>query len=98
MGMFHRCLLLLPLLTLPGLAGTIDTMTSTCKAGYGGDAGPATAAELNQPFHCDLDGRGNLYIAESSNHCIRKIDLRTGKISTVAGTGRKGYSGDGGPA
>jgi hypothetical protein len=55
-------------------------------------------ARLNQPFHCDLDGKGSLYIAEANNHCIRKVDLKTGIITTVAGTGKKGYSGDGGPA
>jgi streptogramin lyase len=79
-------------------AGTIDTVAGTGKAGYAGDGGKATAAQLNQPFHCDLDGKGNLYVAEAFNHCIRKIDLKTGVITTVAGTGAKGYTGDGGPA
>src|SRR5262249_49782959 len=60
--------------------------------------GAATKATLNQPFHCELDGKGALYIAEDKNHCIRKVDLKTGTISTIAGTGKKGYSGDGGPA
>jgi streptogramin lyase len=79
-------------------AGTIDTVAGTGKAGYASDGGKATAAQLNQPFHCDLDGKGNLYVAEAFNHCIRKIDLKTGVITTVAGTGAKGYTGDGGPA
>src|SRR5687768_11723972 len=60
--------------------------------------GPANAAQLNEPFHCEVDGRGNLYIAESGNHCIRKVNLKTGVITTVAGTGKKGYTGDGSPA
>src|SRR5262245_27769541 len=79
-------------------AGSIDTVAGTGKAGYAGDGGKATAAQLNQPFHCDLDGKGNLYVAEAFNHCIRKIDLKTGVITTIAGTGTKGYTGDGGPA
>ncbi|MFQ3593227.1 MAG: hypothetical protein SNJ82_08580, partial [Gemmataceae bacterium] len=79
-------------------ASTIDSVAGTGKAGYAGDGGPATAALLNQPFHCVLDGKGNLLIAEANNHCIRKLDLKTGILSTVAGTGKKGLSGDGGPA
>ncbi len=73
-------------------------VAGTGKKGFAGDGGPAARALLNQTFHCELDGRGNLYIAEADNHCIRKVDLKTGVISTVAGTGKKGYSGDGGPA
>jgi sugar lactone lactonase YvrE len=76
----------------------METAVGTGKAGYNGDGGPATQALLNQPFHCDLDRQGNLYVAEALNHCIRKVDRKTGVITTVAGTGKKGYSGDGGPA
>ncbi|HMF14206.1 MAG TPA: hypothetical protein VKE94_17945, partial [Gemmataceae bacterium] len=76
----------------------ISTFAGTGKAGYSGDCGKATAAELNQPFHCDLDKAGSLYVAEAFNHCIRKIDGATGVISTVAGNGTKGYGGDGGLA
>jgi streptogramin lyase len=77
---------------------TIDTVVGTGEKGYSGDGGPAIKARLNQPFHCDLDGKGGLYIAEAGNHCIRKVDLKSGTITTVAGCGKKGYSGDGGPA
>lgn len=91
-------LLALPCLLSVTAAGTIDTIAGTGKAGYTGDGGKASVALLNQPFHCELDGKGNLYIAEAFNHCIRKIDLKTGLITTVAGTGAKGYTGDGGPA
>src|SRR5262245_47901569 len=87
-------LLLLALLHAP----TIDTVAGTGKLGYSGDGGPATKAALNQPFHCCLDGKGHLYIAEANNHCLRRLDLKTGTIDTVAGTGKKGFSGDGGPA
>jgi streptogramin lyase len=79
-------------------AGHIDTVAGTGTAGYDGDGKRALEAKLSQPFHCDLDGKGRLYIAEAGNHCVRKVDLKTGRISTVAGTGVKGYSGDGGPA
>ena len=76
----------------------IQTIAGTGRAGYDGDGGQAAEAALDQPFHCDLDGRGSLYLAEAGNHCVRKLDLATGVITTVAGCGAAGYSGDGGPA
>lgn len=82
----------------PLLAGTIDSVAGTGTKGYSGDGGPAVQALLHEPFHCELDGKGHLYIAEALNHCIRKVDLRSGVITTVAGCGKKGFSGDGGPA
>lgn len=89
----------LPLaLFICGVSPSIDTIAGTGKPGYAGDGGPAAEAQLNQPFHCDLDTGGNLYIADAFNHCIRKIDLKSGIITTVAGCGKKGYSGNGGPA
>lgn len=78
--------------------GMITTVAGTGEPGYAGDGGPATRALLRQPFHVDFDPAGNLLIAEAENHLIRKVDLRTGRIATVAGSGRKGYDGDGGPA
>ncbi len=80
------------------LAGPITTVAGIGKPGYSGDGGPAKAAQLNQPFHCDLDAKGNLYVADAMNHCVRMVDARTGVITTVAGTGKRGYTGDGGPA
>jgi hypothetical protein len=82
----------------PPAKGEIATAAGTGKKGFAGDGGKATAALLNEPFHCELDGKGNLYIAEAMNHCIRKVDFKTGVITTVAGNGKKGYTGDGGPA
>ena len=76
----------------------ITTLAGTGERGHTGDGGLAAKATLSEPFHCDVDNKGHLYIAESTNHCIRKVDLKSGKISTVAGTGKKGYSGDGGKA
>lgn len=91
------CLALL-LLAGAGVAATIDSVAGTGTKGFAGDGGPADKALLEQPFHCDVDNKGSLYIAEANNHCIRKVDLKTGKITTVAGTGKKGYTGDGGKA
>ena len=78
--------------------GTITTMVGTGEAGYDGDGGPAGSAQLNEPFMCAFDRLGNLYVAEAMNHCVRRIDGRSGVITTVAGTGELGYGGDGGPA
>jgi sugar lactone lactonase YvrE len=66
--------------------------------GYAGDGGPATSAALNMPHEIAFDARGDLYIAERDNHVVRKVDAATGVISTLAGTGAAGFSGDGGPA
>ena len=74
------------------------TIAGNGEKGYSGDGGPATAASLNMPHEVRFDARGNFYIAERDNHVVRKVDGRTGVISTVAGTGVAGFSGDGGPA
>ena len=78
--------------------GTITTMAGTGKSGYDGDGGPAGSALLNEPFMCVFDRQGNLYVAEAMNHCVRRIDGHSNVITTVAGTGELGYSGDAGPA
>ena len=78
-------------------AGNISTAAGIGTAGYGGDGGAATAAQLNLPQGVAVDGAGNVYIADSHNNRIRKVDA-AGNISTVAGTGWHGYSGDGGSA
>ena len=78
--------------------GTISTVAGTGTAGFSGDAAAAAAAQLNSPRGLDADEAGNLYIADTSNHRIRKIDVSTGNISTVAGTGTAGYGGDGAAA
>src|SRR5262249_24053413 len=85
-------------LTFPLAAGVIDTVAGTGKPGQTGDGGKATEATLDQPFHCELFGKDTLYIAEAGSHCVRKLDLKTGTLTTVAGTGKKGYTGDGGKA
>ncbi|MGE3536803.1 MAG: hypothetical protein AB7N91_05105 [Candidatus Tectimicrobiota bacterium] len=78
--------------------GMIHTMVGTGDKGYTGDGGAAAEARLSEPFMCAFDRHGHLYIVEATNHCVRRIDLQSGVISTVAGTGAAGYSGDGGPA
>jgi sugar lactone lactonase YvrE len=78
--------------------GIIQTVAGTGEKGYAGDGGLATQALMSEPFMCAFDTQGNLYVAEATNHCIRRIDKATGVITTVAGTGVVGYSGDGGPA
>ena len=75
-------------------AGIISTIAGTGTPGFSGDGGPANAAQLNWPRIVALDGAGNLYITDSQNHRIRKVDA-SGTISTVAGTGTGGFSGDG---
>jgi sugar lactone lactonase YvrE len=85
------------------LVGRIDTngkfalVAGATNGGYAGDGGPARKASLSRPLGIALDGAGNLYIADSGNHAVRKIDAN-GVIATVAGTGKAGYGGDGGLA
>src|SRR5207249_1010686 len=74
----------------------IITIAGNGTAGYSGDGGTATAAALNSPFGIRIGSAGNLLIADSGNSAIRKVS--NGIISTVAGNGTVGYSGDGGPA
>jgi trimeric autotransporter adhesin len=78
--------------------GVITTIAGTGIAGYGGDDGPATSATFVAIKGIDIDDENNIYIADSGNNVIRRIDAATGKITTVAGTGTAGYTGDGGMA
>jgi sugar lactone lactonase YvrE len=69
-----------------------------CQGGFGGDGGPAKNATLHHAAAAALDVDGNLYIADTINHRIRRVDMSTGLIYTIAGNGVNGFSGDGGPA
>jgi sugar lactone lactonase YvrE len=80
-----------------GLDGTITTIAGSSLIGFAGDGGPATAARLYYPRGVHVDGNGNLYIADTGNHRIRKVDVN-GIITTVAGDGTATFSGDSGPA
>ena len=88
------------LLTI-GTLFTCPAFLSAVGPGSGsfvGDGGPATDARLNNPHGVAVDRAGNLYIADSSNDRIRRVDRETGVITTVAGSGERGFAGDGGPA
>lgn len=76
----------------------ISTAAGSGQKGYSGDGGPALAASLNEPYEVRFDKSGNMFFAEMQNHVVRRVDARTHVISTVAGTGTAGFSGDGGPA
>ena len=78
--------------------GTITTVAGNGKRGYSGDGQKATEASLNEPYELRFDRHGNLYVVERMNHVVRFVDARTGLIRTVAGNGKAGFSGDGGPA
>ena len=78
--------------------GIITKVAGTIWSGYNGDNRDATSARLYYPFGVHVDASHNTYIADTYNHRIRKVDGKTGIITTVAGIGSKGFSGDGGPA
>jgi RHS repeat-associated protein len=78
--------------------GIITTIAGNGTQGYAGDGGPATSASFYYPQGIAVDGAGNVYIADQSNHRLRKITASTGTITTIAGNGTAGFSGDGGPA
>ena len=79
------------------LNGIITTIAGTGVAGYAGDGGAASLAQLNNPFRIKIDAIGNIYLAEFGNNVIRKINT-SGIITTIAGNGTSGFSGDGGEA
>ena len=84
--------------TMLDAAGRPSVLAGTGEKGYAGDGGPAAEARFNGPHHLLLGPDGALYVADTWNYVVRRIDLATREITTVAGTGVKGYSGDGGPA
>ena len=80
---------------LNALTNTASTVAGTGVSGASGDNGPAASAQLSAPGSVSADGQGNLYIADTGNHKIRRVDASTGFITTVAGTGAADYYGDG---
>ncbi|MCA1674133.1 MAG: hypothetical protein LC799_18695, partial [Actinobacteria bacterium] len=86
----HRVQMLSP-------SGVITTVAGNGTAGFSGDGGPATAAQLSNPYAVAVDGAGNAYVADTGNHRVRKIDA-SGVITTIAGDGIYDSTGDGGPA
>jgi DNA-binding beta-propeller fold protein YncE len=87
-GRSHRVRTILP-------DGTLSTAAGTGESGFSGDGGPATEAMIYFPAGIDI-AAGKLYIADSGNHRVRAVDLASGAIATVAGTGAAGFGGDGG--
>ena len=78
--------------------GKITIVAGNGKQGYSGDGGLATKAQLNEPYEVRFDVAGNMFFVEMKNNIVRRVDAKSGIISTVAGTGKVGFSGDNGPA
>ncbi len=78
--------------------GIIHTIAGNGTKGYSGDGGDALNAQLNEPYEVRFDSDGNMFFVEMRNHIVRRMDAKTGIISTIAGTGEEGFSGDGGKA
>lgn len=78
--------------------GAVTRFAGTGTPGYGGDNGPADSASFTDPHGIVIGPDQQMYVADTQNHRVRRIDLRTRIVTTIAGTGERGYSGDGGPA
>lgn len=78
--------------------GEITTVAGCGQQGYSGDGGPAAQASMNEPYEIRFDAHGNMFVVEMKNHVVRRVDAKTKVISTVAGSGKPGFGGDGGPA
>ena len=78
--------------------GNVTTVVGDGEGRFSGDGDSALQASLHRPHEIRFDDEGNLYIADMLNHAIRKVDLQLSRITTIAGTGEAGFSGDGGPA
>lgn len=81
-----------------GQDGKIETFAGSNDQGHKGDGGPANQAALNMPYELAWDKAGNLFIVELGNHDVRRVNAKTHVITTIAGTGKAGFDGDGGPA
>ena len=79
-------------------SGIISTLAGTGDWGFSGDGGPAVSARLTRPYGLALDSEGNLFVTDSGNHRVRRVDAEARTIETVAGNGELGFSSDGGPA
>lgn len=78
--------------------GKLATVAGTGQPGYSGDGGPAIAAKLHEPYEVRFDAKGDVFWVERLSNSVRKLDVKTGIIRTIAGNGTSGFSGDGGPA
>jgi DNA-binding beta-propeller fold protein YncE len=84
--------------TQPSTEWTVSVVAGTGVQGYSGDGSSALQARLNNPFDLAFSPDGSLVFSDTFNHCIRRIDAGNGTISTICGTGERGFAGDGGPA
>ncbi|MEA2776180.1 MAG: hypothetical protein QOF90_1586 [Acetobacteraceae bacterium] len=84
--------------TQPSTEWTVSVVAGTGVQGYSGDGSSALQARLNNPFDLAFSPDGSLVFSDTFNHCIRRIDASSGTISTICGTGERGFAGDGGPA
>ncbi|MDL2717909.1 MAG: hypothetical protein PT977_09155 [Acidobacteriota bacterium] len=85
-------------LRLDAKTGRVEVAAGSGMNRYRGDGGAAASAEMNQPASLAVDAAGNVFIADTQNHAIRRLDAKTGILTTIAGDGTPGFSGDGGPA
>ena len=85
-------------LRLDGETGKLTSVAGSGVKGYAGDGGRATEAQLNEPYEVRFDSKGNMLVLDMRNHALRRVDAKTGIISTIAGDGTLGDRGDGGPA
>ncbi|MEZ6128110.1 MAG: hypothetical protein R3C59_05485 [Planctomycetaceae bacterium] len=76
----------------------ITTVVGTGTKGYTGNGGPATNAQINEPYELRFDKDGHLFFVEMQNHIVRRVDAKTGVVTLIAGCGEQGFAGDGGPA
>jgi DNA-binding beta-propeller fold protein YncE len=86
------------ILRLDRQSGQVTSVAGNGRKGHSGDGGPATQASLYEPYEVRFDSHGNMFIVDMKNHAIRRVDKKTGTITTVAGDGVAGDRGDGGPA
>jgi sugar lactone lactonase YvrE len=86
------------ILRLDAKTGEITLAAGNGLSDFAGDGGPGPAAQLNQPASLAVDGAGNVFIADTQNHAVRRLDAKTHILTTVAGDGTAGFKGDGGPA
>ena len=80
---------------IDGKTKKISTIAGNGRPGFGGDGGSATEAQFNQPHSIAIDGKGGLYVADIGNHRIRRIDLKSGVIDSIAGNSQRGLPQDG---
>jgi DNA-binding beta-propeller fold protein YncE len=79
-------------------SGQLATIAGTGQQGHAGDGGPALYAQFNSMHNLAIAGNGDIYLADTGNNCVRKLTAQSATVMPFAGTGRKGFSGDGGPA